>query len=154
MKQQIAASFAALLLAVSLTSCGSLSHIEDTNGEDPALCSLEQQLTDKTPDCLCNMFFESNTNGNYTAHTGKLSGVRELCSFRVDEGETLCLQVTSTLESGNLRIYLYRDGEIVADLPLGEEQIVELAELEAGAYFVRVAGESAKFELELKKMNS
>lgn len=74
--------------------------------------------------------------------------MEELYTFDADPDATYHFTVTSNLTVGNLRLYICAGGGIVADIPLGEEQSVEVFGI-SGIASVRAAAESAAFSVEI-----
>lgn len=142
----------ALLLAVAaLLACdASIMHISDENGtEDTTLAVLtEEELTDPMPQVIKRGAKRSNDRdaGTTTFTVRNMSGVEVLDSFEAEEDGACILTVTSSLTSGNLRLYVCNGGAIVADIPLGEGQRVTLSGL-SGIVSVRAAAESAAFSV-------
>lgn len=78
----------------------------------------------------------------------KFSGVRTVDSINVrNTAETLTCTVN--VNSGNFRAVIVKDGEIFADLTIdGTKNSVKLTE--SGKYELKIAGESACFEMQYK----
>lgn len=143
MKTRSIAILLLLLLPLLLTSC--LGQIEDTNGEDTALCTLtDEQILAEHPSISTVGSVASRVNDKQTLRVNKLSGVYVFDSFLL-QNEDLSLTVSTTLHEGNLRIVLLCDGVYVQDVPIGEDQTVSIANAN-GRYQVRLAGESAKLD--------
>ncbi len=139
--------FAALLLAAALTACGGFTHIEDTNGDDTSLCALtEETLTANGTRSLANFSSTRRKNGEVSFRAEKMSGVRSIYCFRAKDGETYTLEISSALENGNLRLFVWCDGEILQDVSTGEAQTVFIDGV-SGRCEVRAAAESAKFSV-------
>lgn len=137
---------ATLLLAFS--SC-TLSHIEDTNGDDKSLCTLteEEILGNST---YVQTISSTSTRGNtITYKAKKMSGVNVMKKSIQPQGNTFVINSSITLNQGNLRVVVSCDGEIVCDIPLEKNQVTTIDNL-GGKYDIRVAGESAEFEIVLE----
>ena len=136
-----------VLCGVLLCSC--MSHIEDTNGEDDSsLCSLtDKDIIDGTS-TLKQGSVSSKRNDRGEMKVNKFSGVETVDSINVrDAAETVTF--TATVESGNFRAVIVKDGEIFAELKTdGEKDSITLTE--PGKYELKIAGESASFEIEYK----
>lgn len=143
---------AVLLLSVLATvACdASILQIEDTNGaENAALATLtDAKLLDTMPQVVKQGAVRSDRKGVCRFRVKKMSGVEELYTFDADPDVTYHFTVTSNLTAGNLRLYVCAGGGIVADIPLGEEQSVEVFGI-SGIASVRAAAESAAFSVEI-----
>ena len=96
-----------------------------------------------------NIFMNSaQRNDRGTLKVEKFSGVQLVDSITIrDTAEEV--RCTATVTSGNFRIVIVHDGEIFADLVAdGTQHTVTLTE--AGKYELKIAGESASFEMEYK----
>ncbi|MCQ2430330.1 MAG: hypothetical protein MJ192_08370 [Clostridia bacterium] len=145
MKKTLSLLLACLLLCLPLSSC--LSHIEDTNGaDDTSLVTLtDADIVKKTTSSITSSMIKKRVNGSCTVKVGKLSGVTDIETLTSDGDDVLTW--TATLSSGNLRLCLVRDGEIVAELETdGNEHSLKLEE--KGKYLLRAAGESAGFVID------
>lgn len=134
-----------MVLCLSLAAC---SHIEDANGEqDTALATLtDAELTAKAPSSGTTVSVRSEVNGQDTLKVKKFSGVDVLDSVRVKEGTArVTFTVSTALTSGNLYVYVYKDGKILGNLSICEGATLALESPAAGEYELRVAGESAEF---------
>ena len=134
-----------LILCVGFVAC---SHIEDTNGEtETGLATLTNtELTAKAPSYTTTVSVRSEVNGQSTLKVKKFSGVDRLDSVRVKEGAaSVNFTVSTTLTSGNLYVYVYKDGKILGDLSLCKGATLKLESPAAGEYELRIAGESAEF---------
>lgn len=134
-----------IALPLALASC--MKHIEDTNGaDDHSLTTLtDADLVKGAASSITTSMVQSTINGKTTVKVGKLSGVTQLDKFKPFSDKVLVY--TATVTSGNLRLVLVREGQIVAELPAdGGEHIVPLLQ-EAGSVLLRAAGESAAFKL-------
>ena len=137
----------ALILCVSLASCD-LGHIEDTNGEEIALCSLtNEEIFSNTTSSTSVGSFRSQVNDSYRYRVSRLSGVSEFALFRMEQG---AFRITSdtVVEQGNLRIVLLCDGAYVADIAIGKGESLEVTNPNGGKYEIRFAAESARFSFD------
>lgn len=140
---------AALLIAVTLTACGSVTHIEDTNGAENSLCVLtEKELTDKHPNSLSNVSVLNEKDGVTEFSVRKFSGVKSIYSFQAKEGGSYTFEVTSELEEGNLRLFVWCGGEILQEIAVGGAQTVTVSGVN-GRCELRAAGESANFSMSI-----
>lgn len=135
---------AALLVCLPLTACQ--SHIEDTNGEDDhSLTTLtDADLVKKATSSVTTTLLRSEVNGKGTVKVGKLSGVTTLDEYTTRNDRMMTY--TATLTSGNLRLVLVQDGEIVAELPVDGAEHTVLVPSASGRVMLRAGGESARFE--------
>ncbi len=150
MKRIIASVLAAALLLLPLCSCSSVQHIEDTNGaEDISLCTLtEEELVSPHPQYIMQGSKLNQKSGAISFATRKMSGVMILDKFTVKAGETYEFTGATTVNSGNVRIYIVCDGEIVLDIPTGYTTNFTLSGVE-GKCELRAAAESAKFSIDI-----
>lgn len=81
----------------------------------------------------------------------KMSDVMKLFSFTASAGQTYSFSATSTLSSGNLRVYFLHDGKIIEDIAVGKADTVTVGGIN-GEVQLRIAGESANFSLEIEKI--
>ena len=131
-----------------LTAC--TSHIADTNGEeDYSLCALKpEELTATSPKYLKSFSAQKQTNGTYSIKVGKMSGVEKLFSFSVSADEPKTFVVTTHRTAGNLYLYVYQNGQILQEIPIGESQQITISG-ESGTCEIRVAAGSAAFSVEI-----
>jgi hypothetical protein len=147
MNKKIAILFISLLLcAVFLCSC---VHIADTNGEeDYSLGTLTEDDIINSNDFQAMGSLKEGIQGGVTRYTAKrLSGVYTVGNVYSKNSSCLTIRSTVTLESGNVRICLVQNGEIVCDIPVGENMETKI-ENPSGKYQLRVAGESASLVME------
>lgn len=145
---------AMLLAMVMLPACdASILPIEDTNGEaDTTLATLtDSDLTDPAPQVIKRGAKQSNKKGICTLNVKQMSGVEVLYSFHADSEQTYRFKVTSSLTSGNLRLFAVADGAIIADIPIGKEQDVTISSI-SGVTSLRAAAESAAFSVEIRRV--
>ena len=129
--------------------CSCASHIEDTNGEDDcSLCSLTDEDIINGTSSLSQRSISNRRNDRGSMSVEKFSGVRTVDSINVrNTAETLTCTVN--VNSGNFRAVIVKDGEIFADLTIdGTKNSVKLTE--SGKYELKIAGESACFEMQYK----
>lgn len=129
---------------LSLVSC--MSHIEDDNGDDTSLCTLTERDIIECTSSLSYKSVKNKTNDKGNVRVDKFSGVQVVDSITVKE-ENKIVTCSVNITSGNLRVVIVRDGEIFADIKTdGEESSVALTR--SGRYTLKIAGESACFDLE------
>lgn len=135
----------ALVLCLGLVACG---QIEDTNGEqETGLATITKQELLGGMGLSTIGSFRSEANGTIEYSVKKFSGVEVFETVRVKEGQSVTFDVESTLESGNLYIYVRKDGKIVGDLSIGKGASLTLESPQPGEYELCLAGESASFKL-------
>ncbi len=136
------------ILSLTLSSC-SLGHIDDTNGDDTSLCSLtEENILGNNS--YTQMVSSISTRGNtLTYKANKMSGVNTIKKSLQAQGEALVINSSIILNQGNLRVVVICNDEIVCDIPLGENQTTTIKNPD-GKYDIKVAGESAGFEISLE----
>lgn len=148
-KSRVAVCLLCLMtLTTVLCGCG---QIEDKNGtDDHSLCTVtEEELVSNFTKFKSVGSVQSHIGDKFTLSVKKLSGVSSYYDFSVKESESKTLEFETVLNSGNIRIYIFGDGEIVADIPIGEKYTYVCNKV--GNYEVRVAGESANFSMTINK---
>lgn len=147
--KKIILSFMLLFTLLMVTSCA-VKHIEDTNGPtDQTLCELSNdELTIKNP-----KFFTQNAKLNSNKDkvkftVNKMSGVKIIHSFTVKADETYHFNVKNNVFSGNAKIYVYNNGNIIYDILLNNEKEIDISNVSGKTEF-RIAAESAKLEIEI-----
>lgn len=145
--KKVLVSILAFILCAVFCSCTAMN-IEDTNGEDTALCSITEE--DILSGKLGSTLFGSSRvtlNDNTTYSVKKMSGVLILETIKSSNKDTVfTLTLTPELISGNLRILLLGNGELVTDFPLDKATTFFLDNPEC-KYELVVAGESAEFSV-------
>ena len=135
-----------LVLCLGMVAFG---QIEDTNGAD------DYSLVTITNKDLVGSSFSSKAmstrldiNGKIEYTVGKFSGVEVVEEVRVKQGASrVTFAVNTTLESGNLYVYVRHDGQIVGEFAIGKDDVLVLEKPTAGKYELCIAGESAKFKM-------
>ena len=150
MKKLLLCAVLVLTVIASVACDASILQIEDTNGaSDTSLATLtDAELLDTMPQVVKQGAVRSDRGGVCRFRVKKMSGVEELYTFDADPDVTYHFTVTSNLTAGNLRLYICAGGGIVADIPLGEEQNVEVFGI-SGIASVRAAAESAAFSVKI-----
>lgn len=138
-----------LLIIVSivllLPSC-SFKHIEDTNGpDDYSLCSLTDDDFVKGHGSLSVGSITRTKGKTTTISVNKMSGISNLKTIR-PKGKTISITVDLQVESGNVRIVLMRQKEIIYEFKLNTEDTYTIS-LSDDVYNLRLGGESTKFKL-------
>ena len=136
-----------LLLCLGLVACG---QIADENGDqDTSLATLtREELVASNPTSVETGSVKNSVDGKMTWKVKKFSGVKLLESIEMQEGaQSLVVSADSTLEKGNLYMFVCRDGEIIGAVATGMGAKLTIKNPKAGKYELRAAGESAAFEL-------
>ena len=148
MKRLIALVIAVVMLAC-LTSCG-LKHIEDTNGAD----NFElQQITDEN---ICKMDIgalnisesEDIIGETVTYKSNKFTGVSEVFYENIITNRFEITINHARVDAGNFKMVLCVDDEIVHTFTLNELSQTYVLEDVRGTVSLRIAGESAKFQVD------
>ncbi|MBO5338229.1 MAG: hypothetical protein J6A96_00860 [Clostridia bacterium] len=150
MKKKILVLILCLVMVLSLASC-TVGHIKDTNGDtDFSLGTIDdERMLNGVSSYVQNMAIKSEKDGIITYKANKFSGVYVLKKIPYAVGKQMTIKTSITVESGNFRAVLIQNGEIIKDLPLGENQVTIIDEPRRD-YEIRIAGESAKFDLTLE----
>lgn len=138
-----------LLICLCISSVGCVSQIEDTNGEgDTSLNTITDEDIVKGMNTVSVGSSSNKRNDRGTLSVKTFSGVKIVDSINVrDVAETVTCTVN--IKQGNLRVVIVRNGKIYADLRTdGMQDSVTLTE--SGKYELKIAGESAGFDLEYK----
>ncbi len=135
-----------LVLCLGMVACG---QIEDTNGaDDYSLVTITQKDLVGGGFSTKTMTTRLDINGKIEYSVGKFSGVEKIEEVRVKDGASrVTFAVNTTLESGNLYVYVRHDGQIVGELAIGQDDTLTLENPPAGKYELCTAGESAKFKM-------
>ncbi len=138
------------ILCAVFCSCTAMN-IEDTNGDDPSLCSITEE--DIVSGRVGSTTFGSSkvtSNSGTVFKVKKMSGVYTLDTFRSSSKDNvIILTLTPELNSGNLRVLLLGDGEIITDFPIGETTTVLLDAPEC-KYELVLAAESAALSVQYR----
>ena len=136
-----------LVVCLSMVACG--QHIEDTNGtDDYSLTNITQKELLGNSGAVRFMSIRSEVNDKIEYSVDKFTGVEAVEEVRVKQGASrVTFAVNTTLESGNLYVYVRHDGQIVGEFAIGQNDTVTLENPPAGKYELCTAGESAKFKL-------
>lgn len=161
----------ACLMVLSLCSCSALfgetnRTIEDKNGDDTSLAVLsEEELTAEFPESYCLIAGVSTSGGTSykedTFHDGDVaeayasspfSGVG-IIQLTYGKSDKVNFTVNAKLTSGNLKVYLFclTDLTIVHEFKIGEKSSYLLENAKDKEYELRVAGESAEYEIEVNR---
>lgn len=145
---------ATLLLILSavlifLASC-SAKHIEDTNGELTELCSITvEDIIEKRESYVTFGSVTNKTNDGIMFKAKKFSGVKSILNFKASgEKKELVINSDISLDTGNLRIVILHNGEFMSDINISGNNTVSIKN-PSGVYDIRVAGESAGFDVKI-----
>ena len=157
----------AILIAV-IISLASESKFVDANGPDNfALTEITQDdILSKNNNYRSSMVSEkhsgrhSNILGtrlrdvdyDYTSRSfGKIHGVIILQATKIS-GNTLTLNINSSVESGNAEIVIVVDGEYYCSVDVNECQSITLQDVPNKEVIVKLAGEGAKMKIEVTRV--
>ncbi len=148
-------AFLLLIPLLFLTACG---HIEDTNGDDPSLVTIDQEkMTAKSLSHTSSGVSTRTTRKNITLNTyyedidvdtlemsgGKISGVQNIMACEVRKGQTLTIACETGVVSGNLGVILLSpDGTILHTFAPNSFDTYTTSPDLAGVYLVRIGAES------------
>lgn len=134
-----------LFLAVFLGGC--IKQIEDTNGTDDYTIETftDEDITANRTSYIIVSSFTTTINNVTTVKIGKFSGIYELEKTRVPNSN-LQYQIASTCTSGNFRIVIVKDNEILDDVQINTSKTISYPNAN-GTYQLRIVGESAKIEM-------
>ena len=155
MRQRTGILLLALFSLCFLVAC---SHIEDTNGDDPALVTISREkLAGKSISHTSSGVSTFSRRNNITLvnrhedidldylemQDGKISGIMNIMATEVKDGQTLSIACETAVSSGNLGVILLSpDGEIVYDFAVGAYDEVTVVAEKTGIYLVRIGTES------------
>ncbi len=147
--------FLCAILIISLTAC---SQIEDTNGDDTTLVTIDDEKLASTSISSSGSGVSSNSVRNnitlinsdeeidfdsLTMDGGPISGVSDIMATGLEEGQYLAIYVESEIREGNLEIVLLSpDNEILYHFDTNGEDVVEIPLGISGTYNVRIGVES------------
>lgn len=152
-------------ISVMLTSC--MSHIEDINGDDTSLASIDlaskiESGSYSSRSSLSSTYYSGDSTycfldddidyDNMDITYGLISGVTKLQCSDMSQGETLTLTINSTLTEGNLEIVVVGpNNTIVETVAVNEIVTVTIPSTDEGEYFVVIGAESAKVSIEIDR---
>ena len=139
--------FFALILcfAVGLTSCS--RHIPDSNGKNNlALESISLQEIISGDNCIKSGASRVRRGDVTDIKVKKFSGVETVHKFQLN-GAALELTVAANVDSGNFKVLLCNDHEIVKEILVNHgAQTVQIPPM-SDTLYLKVAGESASYSL-------
>lgn len=143
-----------LIVCLSLAACDlkvdfNLEHIEDTNGaDDHSLTTITKEELLGNGGAIQFMTVRSEVNNKIEYSVGKFTGVETVEEVRAKSGvKSITFKVNTTLEEGNMYVYVRHDGQIVGELAIGKDDALTIEKPTPGKYELCVAGESAKFKM-------
>lgn len=142
----------ALIVATVVWFMGDdLEHIEDTNGADnyELTTITDEQIVDKSVGSL-NVKTETGAlNGMVTVSSDKFTGVYEVMyNNYVGSSDCMIQLYDFTVSSGNFKMVVVHDGEIVATLEPDSTTSYSLENI-SGTVSLIIAGESAEFSFSM-----
>ncbi|MCH5163754.1 MAG: hypothetical protein J1F36_01920 [Clostridiales bacterium] len=137
----IAVTIVCALIAITCCGCG---HIKDTNGDDDfSLVTLSEQQIIKGNSSVSSVSASNQWNNKYNLKVSKFSGVKELKKITLKSG-TQKITTDVNVSAGNFRMVLISGGQIVYDFDINGTSSATISE---GTYIIKIAGESASFNL-------
>lgn len=152
-------------LLLTFTAC---SHIEDTNGDNTALVTIDlDKLSGTSLSATTNGVSSKSARNNITLvdmyedidldtlemSGGTTSGIQNIIATEVKAGETLSIYVESRVDEGNLQVILLsEDNEVVYAFETGTEDVAEVTVEETTTFFVRTGMESYSGTLYVERM--
>ena len=138
--------------------------IEDTNGAfDTSLttvCVEDVQINSYSAIMLQSRNVGSNTNvggilkkydfDSCTVSARSLSGVMTVQATNVDS-DNLTMKIDSTLEAGNMEIFIIVDGEVVRTAEVNKAETVTLTDIAGKDVVVKIGAESAEMEIAVNR---
>ena len=140
-----------IVLCIGVVFCLCACHIEDKNGpDDYSLVEItDEKILKNTTSYTQTGAVASESQHEVEFDCRKFSGVKTLKKITYTGGIRLEINYDIELDSGNFRAVLIHDGEIVMDLPIGENQQIVI-DSPKRSYEIKIAGESADVEIELE----
>ena len=140
-----------IVLCIGVVFCLCACHIEDKNGpDDYSLVEItDEKILKNTTSYTQTGAVASESQHEVEFDCRKFSGVKTLKKITYTGGIRLEINYDIELDGGNFRAVLIHDGEIVMDLPVGEDQQIVI-DSPKRSYEIKIAGESADVEIELE----
>ena len=153
-----------LVLVVVLSANSPSLEIPDTNGEDDTCVSVitEDMLYENKYSAIRYTSFRKgehtdikgryeDLDGTEVGYTfGKLNGVMPIHVTNATT-DSLKLELSSTLESGNLELIIFIDGDIYNRFPANTTETVLLSGINGKIVLIKIAAESAKGTVNIKR---
>ncbi len=134
-----------LILVLSMMTLTSCRHIPDENGEDTSLARLtEEDILKPGTSYFAISSWKSYSGGSGSFSAESISGTYSVIVLK-PEGRSITIDIDCELSSGNLRVVIINDGEIIKDIPLGKSSIV--IDNPSGKYEIKLGAESANVKI-------
>ena len=131
-----------------------LEHIEDTNGSgDYSLTVIKDEdiINSEMGYFNLNRSEEIFAQGLYRYHSSKFTGVKEIGYSDYLFASNAVINITSfTVNEGNFKMAVVKDGEIIAEIEPGTVTGCELGDIKGEVRLI-IAGESADFSFYINK---
>ena len=85
-----------------------------------------------------------------TVSARKISGVLTIQASNVDADE-LTLEIDTTLQSGNMEVFILVDGALAQQAEVNKTQIITLTDIAGKDVLVKIGAESAQMEISVKR---
>ena len=154
-----------LFMSITMISC--MQHIEDVNGEetDLATLNLENAILEGSYSSVfatSRQIYSGGTTYSFSYRDidydnievtyTKFSGISKVHCSDMDAGEELVLTITSSLTSGNFEIVVIGpDKAIIETVNINETITVTIPSTLEGEYFVVIGGESAIASIQISR---
>ena len=143
----IAAILLLVILTLSLAACD-MKHIKDTNGDDDfSLVTItDEDILGKDKYFALGATNKPNGNGYTVSMIGKFSGVWRVAVLSVSGVGYRTINTDMYVESGNCRLVLVYNDEIVYDFNIRGQDSYRIYSSGSSTqnYYLKLAGESAK----------
>lgn len=142
--KKILMSVFVLIACFTLTSC---SQIEDNNGKDNYRVETitDQDITSNSEKCLEVFSVSVDKDGILKVSAKKFSGVKTI-DRNIYNNTNVEYTVNIKVDSGNFRLVLVLENTIINEFPINETSKFAINNAN-GKYLIRIAGESAKYEV-------
>jgi hypothetical protein len=126
-----------LVLGILLTMAGCVMYCDDPDfvisGDDSALFAGGMEM---------------NTGDTYTIKAKRFTGTKTIKTIK--KSGALSFEVNLTVFSGQFKLILVRDKEVITVCNNDTDDLVVLDHLKDGTYRLRIAGEDARFNLKIR----
>lgn len=136
-----------VLITLSFILTGCMKQIEDTNGEDDFTIQTytDDDITSGKSISMKVGSLTNTVNNTTTIKIKKFSGLEKLDTIKADN-DTIEFNVESTVSSGNFRMVIIKEKEIIQDVIINTTDKITLTGC-TGRYDLVMIGESAKINL-------
>jgi hypothetical protein len=154
-----------VFLSLSIISC--MSHIEDSNGDDTTLetIDLESSIKDGSYSSISSLTSSSYSGGTTYSFSysdidydyvslsyGKISGTTKIHCSDMGQGEELVLTITNQVSEGNFEIIVIGPNKtIVEEVNVNTTTTVTIPSTDEGEYFVVIGAESAVVTIDIER---